>query len=214
MMARVKLRSVTLGDDQREFVRQAMNRNGWTVSELATRAGLDHSTLSRFLRGSREGHILRHSSIVKIEQASGILFAAGQAAPPPPRPAGFTELEATPLALDRAEAGHAAIEAVIAGCNNAGPWVLRSRALEALGYRPGDILVVELGAEPRAGDVVCAQVYDWTRGQAETVFRLYQPPCIIAVSPDAGLLRPHIVDGPQVTIRGVVTHTIRLRAAH
>lgn len=204
---------MTIEDDHRQFLRHVLARTGWKPTHLARKAGLDPSTLNRFLQGGREGHSLRASSLAKIEQVSGLRFAGGPAQAPPPRAMpGFAESEATPIRDDAESPMQGLLRAALAGHNNSDPWLLRSRAIEGLGYRPGDILIVALGEPPRPGDVVCAQIYDWPKGHAETVFRLYQPPCLLAVTGEERLLRPFIVDDAAVSIKGVVIHALRSRA--
>lgn len=203
-----------LDTDQRAFLERVLARTGWTATELARKAKLDHSTLSRFLTGGREGHALRHSTIRKIELASGLAFMGGLA---PEQAAmvsggeGFAESEATPLAL--MDVQDPLLMAAVNGRNNVDPWLLRSRALENLGYRPGDTLLVELGVTPRQGDIVCAQVYDWQKGNAETVFRSFLPPYLVAQTGDVRLQRPMLVDDHHVVIKGVVTLSFRQRQA-
>lgn len=206
--------ALTEASEQRAYLVRVMDRTGWSQTELAARAGLDPSTLSRFLSGNRQGHALRSSTIRKIESVSGIATAAQSAANAPPA-AGFAEPEALPFDLSRKGANTsvtaAAIAALMNGCNNLDAWTLHSRALESAGYRPGDILLVGLNETPVAGDVVCAQIYDWTTGKAETVFRLFHPPYLIAATSDPALLRPHVVDDAKVTIKGVVVNSLRGR---
>lgn len=194
-------------DDQRKFVARVLERTGWNQTELALRAGLDPSTLSRFIAGGREGHALRQSTIRKIEAASGLAEHAVEAAP-----AGFAETEAVPLQLPPRDPLHAVIAALAQGRANIDPWSLTSRALEGAGYLPGDILLVALGENPISGDVVCAQIYDWTKGRAETVFRIFQPPYLVAATGDPQLMRPHLVDDAAVVIKGVVLQSLRGRS--
>lgn len=197
-------------DDQRAYLANVMERTGWNQTELAQRAGLDPSTLSRFLTGGREGHALRQATIRKIEAASG-LTASGEVTAPAAQ--GFAESEASPFEVTPQSPFNAIIAALGQGRANIDPWTLQSRALEGAGYRPGDILLVALDEVPATGDVVCAQIYDWTKGRAETVFRIFQPPYLIAATGDPQLMRPHLVDDGAVTIKGVVLHSIRGRAS-
>lgn len=104
-----------------------------------------------------------------------------------------------------------AVRQIMRGRNATDPWVLRSRAVELAGYLPGDILLVDLNERARSRDLVCAQVYDWTRGKAETVFRIYESPYLIAASGEQHLLKPFVVDDDMVMIRGVVVGSIRPR---
>ncbi len=201
-----------LEDDHRAFILRIMGLTGWTQTELAQRAGLDPSTLSRFLSGSRSGHALRGSTIRKLEAISGLSFGPKHDATAKDSGAtGFAEPEAVPLSMTEANPLRQAIAALSRGKNNVDPWTLKSRALEGAGYRPGDILLVALGETPIQGDLVCAQIYDWTKGRAETVFRLFQPPYLVAATTDTTLMRPFVVDDGAVSIKGVVLHTLRER---
>lgn len=196
-------------DEQRAYLRRVLERTGWSQTQLAQRAALDPSTLSRFLSGGREGHALRASTLTKIAAASGVPVS-GEA---PPAPAGFAEAEASPLSL----AGRDDLGIIIAGLaatsRSVDPWLLSSRALENAGYRPGDILLVALDEAPLQGDVVCAQIYDWTKGGAQTVFRLFQPPYLVAATNDTALLRPHATGDASVAVKGVVIASVRGRAS-
>lgn len=78
---------------------------------------------------------------------------------------------------------------------------------------PGDVVVVDLAATPTRGDVVCAQVYRWHEGKAETVFRIFEPPYLVAASAAPALRMPLVVDNDRVMIKGVVTHSLRARPA-
>jgi hypothetical protein len=85
-----------------------------------------------------------------------------------------------------------------------------SRALEGLGYLPGDIVIVDLRHNPVPGDVVCAQVYESDRSEPETVMRIYRPPVLVAATFDEQLQRLLWVDDPRIKIEGVVLpHRLR-----
>lgn len=191
----------------RAYLLRVMATTGLTQTQLANHAGLDPSTLSRFLSEERQGHTLRATTLRKIEMTTGVRVDSG-AAPPPP---GFAESEAAPLAVDDAGPLQRIIAVLAAEGANVDPWTLHSPALDGAGYRRGDILLVALGVTPAAGDIVCAQIYDWAKGRAETVFRMFQPPYLVAATSDPAYLRPHLVEDGKVVIKGVVVHTIRSR---
>ena len=194
-------------NDQYDFITNVLAKTGWSQTDLANRAGLDPSTLSRFLAKTRDGHALRASTLQRIATASGIPFGEKihhQASQ-------FEESEAELYLYAETDSRTIAIRALCGSHKNVDAWTLNSRAIEGLGYRSGDILLVGLGESPILGDVVCAQIYDWSKGRAETVFRLYQPPALIAVTPDMNLLRPYIIGDNTVAIKGVVLHTLRSR---
>jgi transcriptional regulator with XRE-family HTH domain len=203
---------MSISVEQRGYLNTVLQRTGWSQSELALRAGLDPSTLSRFLSGDREGHSLRPATIRKIEKVSGISFSTNKNEPDTVAQ-GFAEAEAEPLTVIPASPMNAIVAALANGHRNVDPWTLRSNALESAGFRPGDIVIVALGDTPLSGDVVCAQHYDWSTGKAETLFRIFQPPYLVAASPDPAFMRPLVVDDAKVQIKGVVINTIRSRRA-
>lgn len=113
---------------------------------------------------------------------------------------------------DGAEAARveAALGALCPDRPHASVWQLSGSALELSGYRPGDFLIVDLEDEAEAGDVVCAQIYDWQAASARTVLRLYQPPYLVAAAKDPARYRPELVDNDKVVIKGVVVASFRL----
>ena len=197
--------------DQRQYIEDILTRTGWTQTELAKRAGLDPSTLSRFLVRPDSSHALRPSTLKRIAQVSGIPFDDKK-----PNDAatshGFAESEARLLSEPLSTAVARAIAALGGGEPGTDSWVLHSRALELAGCRPNDILIVRLGETPLRGDIVCAQIYDWANHKAETVFRLFQPPYLVAASAEPALLAPIAIDGDKATIKGVVLHVLRTRS--
>lgn len=103
----------------------------------------------------------------------------------------------------------AAIEAARQGRTGLDAWVMKGRALDLQGILPDDILLVDLNRRPAPDDIVCAQIVDFTTGVAETIFRLFQPPYLIAHSAKLGAVRPEQVDEIRVSVRGVVEGVIR-----
>jgi transcriptional regulator with XRE-family HTH domain len=194
-------------EDQHAFIDLVLAKTGWSQTDLAHRAGLDPSTLSRFLNKGRDGHALRPSSIQRVSNAAGIPYGDLM----PRQPEGLNESEADPYVYETPNSQAAAIRALCVNRENVDAWTLNSRAIEGAGYKPGDILLVGLGETPLAGDVVCAQVYDWAKGRAETIFRIYQPPALVASTSDASLLRPYLISDTSVAIKGIVLHVLRSR---
>jgi len=199
----------------RDYVRLVIERTGRPPTRIAKDLGIAPSTLTRLLRGPEDSAATLHArTLRKLEEYSGVAFASGgeQAAGAAAR--GFRE-DAVPFDAKGADpALSAALKALIAGRKAADPWTIKTRSLERIGFLPGDIVIVDLGRRPESGDAVCAQVYDWRRGTAETVMRLYEPPYLVAASLDEGLRRPLVVDDDQVVIKGVVLpHRLRPGAA-
>jgi transcriptional regulator with XRE-family HTH domain len=196
---------MTTATQQFEFMQTVLTRTGWSQTDLANRAGLDPSTLSRFLTKGRDGHALRQSTIQRIVSASGIEF--GKIVPS----SELAEGEVTPYDFTQSNSQASLVRNLLAGREDSVAWTLHSRAIENLGYRVGDILIVALNETPLVGDIVCAQIYDWAKEKAETVFRQYQPPALIAASSDQRLLKPYLLGDNTVVIKGVVLHTLRSR---
>jgi hypothetical protein len=191
---------------QLAWVNATLLANGWKPTNLARISGFDPSTLSRFLADPLNKAQLNSTVVQKIALAGGIPPYLTE---PPTQQRGFAESEATPYVAE-----DNAIAAAVAGFQVQGPaidaWVMKSRALEFAGYLPGDVLVVDMNATPRDGDTVCAQLYD-RQGQAETAFRIYEKPFLVAASADAALRRPVLIDGERAIVRGVVVASLRNR---
>jgi len=192
----------------REYLRRVIQHTGKPPTRIAKEIGVAASTLTRLLKENSTA-TLHARTIRKLEEYSRIPFSGGDA-PGPPGIGGLAE-DAVPFDAKSADpAVSAAIKALIGGRQAADPWTIRTRALERIGYLPGDIVIVDLGRRPEAGDAVCAQVYDWRRGAAETVMRVYEPPYLIAASLDEQLRKPLVVDDEQVIIKGVLlAHRLR-----
>lgn len=195
---------------QLEWISAILEHKGWRPSTLAKAARIDHSTLSKFLNDPLNAAHLNSTSVEKIAAAGGIPPYHRQAIG---QPRGFAESEAELLLDMPSNAIAAAIDSLKGNQSGADAWVMKSRALENAGFLPGDILIVDMNAEARDGDAVCVQLYD-RAGRAETAFRIFESPFIVAASTDPDLRRPVLVDNERAIIRGVVTASLRPRLAH
>lgn len=199
--------SRALRDAQRAYIETVAKRTGLSYSEIGRRSHLSHSTITRFMNAEGRSGTLSTLTISQIADATGVpatALAAGAE--------GVSEGEAEPYVAFGADSRfEQAVKVLTAGRNGADAWLLRTSALEDAGYQPGDVVIVDLNATPTQGDAVCAQVYDWDKMRAETVFRIYEEPYLVAASRDARLRKPMVVDGKAVVIKGVVTDLIRPR---
>lgn len=204
---------LTTKTEQLDYIHRLLTQTGWSPTVLAKRAGLDPSTLSRFLSNQREDHALRPSSIARLGEVTGVPpQGPGQRSAKPPID-GFAEPEASLVELPQGSDIEATVNVLRTRYPNVDAWTLNSRALELAGYRQGDILIVGLSAQPIPGDVVCAQVYDWNNNRAETIFRIFQPPFLSAATTDPKLMKPYFTDDGSTAVKGVVLHTLRTRTA-
>ncbi|HEX2656026.1 MAG TPA: S24 family peptidase [Xanthobacteraceae bacterium] len=195
----------------RIYLRQVVEKTGTPPTRIARDIGIAPSTLTRLLNEADGSTATLHAgTLAKLERYSGIAppSADGKADRPPP--SGLQEEAAKFEATGFDQSISAALKALIDGRSNAHPWIIKTRALEYLGYMPGDIVIVDLDATPQSGDAVCAQIYDWHRGSAETIFRLYETPYLMSASNELSTRKPLLVDGERVVIMGVLLpHRLR-----
>lgn len=186
----------------RDYLRRVIAHMRKPPTRIAKEVGVAPSTLTRLLNEDSTA-TLHARTISRLREYSGVSFFGGDSS----APATFRGLaeDATPFDAKNADpAVAAAIKALVGGRKAADPWTIRTRALDRMGYLPGDIVIVDLGRRPEAGDAVCAQVYDWRRAAAETVMRVYDPPYLLEASLDEKLRKPLVVDNEQVIIKGVL----------
>jgi hypothetical protein len=194
----------------REYLKRVLDHTQMKPTPLAKAAGLAASTLTRVLKEDST-QTFSARTISKLQRYSGIPMQFGGE---PSAPSGSRGLAEDAVRFDAESADptvSAAITALIGDRQAAVAWTIRTRALECIGYLPGDIVIVDLGRQPARGDVVCAEVYSLGRQDAEMVMRIYEPPILAAASFDEQVLRrPLMVDDARVTIKGVVLpHRLR-----
>lgn len=201
-----------ISDASREAARQWLievtQQTGKSLTRIATEAKVAVSTLTRAVNDPEHPHTLSAATISKIAAATGIPAPSFLSENKVVRLA-FQAPEADPYRFDDGRALDPLVRALLAGRNAADAWVLRTRALELAGYMPGDIVAVDMAVTPASGDVVIAQVYDFDRGRADTVWRIYEPPYLVAASMDRSNARPLRDDAVQ--IKGVVVGLFRPR---
>jgi transcriptional regulator with XRE-family HTH domain len=198
---------------QQRYLRRVMDETGMKPSQIARAAKLSHTVLTRFLNDLAHGGTLETLTIASIAQATNV--------PAPPdllgqAGGGFREPDAEPFDYELAPASDPvarAVRLIIESAENIVPWEVKGRALEHLGWRAGDIMFVDLNGEPQPGDLVCAQAYDFDNMRAETLFRIYEPPFLIAAGPDPASWKPLSLGDRSVAVKGVVISTFRPRTA-
>ncbi|MGL4396635.1 MAG: hypothetical protein ACRCS9_08865 [Hyphomicrobium sp.] len=199
----------------RAWLTAVLESTGETPTALARKAGLAQSTLTRFLN-SDDSPNLSLRSVAKIAHAAGMdpPGIAASIAPRATQPGrgNFSSPDAAPYQIDETDTFDLAIKTLLSTRRAADAWTLSSTALVTAGYLPGDILLVDLNATPKAGDVVCAQAYRWNEGRAETVFRIFEPPYLVSTSADPAVRKPLLVDNDRVIIKGVVVGMLRRHA--
>lgn len=193
-------------DDDRRSVRawvdEIKTRFNVETTEVARRAGVSPGTIYRWFDDKLPFQPSR-ATLRKIASAFGVEMPGE----PSWKPRGFEESELVALV------GEQVPTQLRAGFDQ-GVWRMTTRALEMAGVLPGDVMLVDMRETARGGDVVCAQVYDFQRGTAETKLRLFEPPYLLTATMDPGLRdAPIYVDGERAVIMGVVTRMLRERRA-
>ncbi|KPG01812.1 hypothetical protein IP86_03110 [Rhodopseudomonas sp. AAP120] len=107
-----------------------------------------------------------------------------------------------------------ALDALRAGCIDWTAWTVRARTMEAAGFLPGDVVLVDHNARPSDGDAVLAEIYDFDRSKPDLVWRRLRTSgniqLLVSASFDPNLGEPALVDGKNVNIKGVVLgHRLR-----
>jgi AraC-like DNA-binding protein len=196
----------TIRARQLAWLREVERATGKSLSRIAAEAGVSSNLLTRFV--SADKGTLSPVTVLAVSRSTGLLTPDEM----PEDIEGFEEgRRLEPRALEQRSKPVAAAIALLVGDNpDAAPWLLNTRALEDVGYLPGDVVVVDAHVKPADGDAVCAQIY--SRGSAETVFRLYVPPYyLVAASSDPRLREPLMVDGKRVAVYGTIIASFRMR---
>lgn len=193
--------------EQQEWVRAVLAHTGLNLAQLAKKIGRAPSTLQRPMNDPAWQGMLSGRVMAEIAEIAGLRVMEF-----PGRPKGFMENEAEPFRtghdddLDRAVAK--AIGELTGGRNGCEPWFIHTSLLDLHGILPGDVMIVDLNRRAKPGDIVCAQIYDYAAGRAETAFRLYDPPFLLSHSARRST-KPLTVDDDTVKVMGVVISLVR-----
>lgn len=197
------------------WFKQTLRKAGKTSADLAAAIGRDRAVMSRIMNGHQK-MTLDQAQVIAGElgvDAADILVRAGLAGQPVARAfsPGFGESDVAPLQLaEGAPRRPQAIADILGARPGVDVWTVKGVAMALGGLLAGDFILVDThqAERARAGDVVIAQVYG--RTDAKTVLRRYEPPVLVAASPDPADNRVLVVDGDNVVIRGKVVASWRV----
>lgn len=202
-------------EEQREWLQWLVVHTGESLSQMAERAGMADVTLTRFANQPDYEGNLSPLTIRLLTEYTGL------PGPDEWRSGGRRGLAEDAAPYDVKSSPDTPLNRMIRslvedadGKDRAGVFakIVRTRALEEIGYREGDIVIIDQNQKPAFGDVVCAQVYDWDRMTAETVLRLYRRAGAFGVlMPIDATSDPLPVDDKGVKIMGVVAESFRPR---
>ena len=192
--------------ETKQWIRAVAEFLGVSTSELARRAGLSPSTLTRYLNSVDGGLGISQKSLDAIAAYSGVSPHRF-----PGRGSGFAEADAEPFEVpEQTTTGFdKAVRALVEDGEDRVACVTKGWSLNLLGYLPGDVVIVDLNRQPQAGDVVWADVRDWSDGKAEAVMRIYEPPFLLSATSREAPGKPLVVDNERVVIKGVVRALLR-----
>lgn len=201
-----------LQDVQRNWLNDITKTTGLKLSQVATRAGISDSTLSRLVNDPNYRGTLSPLTIERIKESLRVQGPGEEARRSPLASIAFAEAERVELS-NEPPAIAAALGALIAGREHIEVWRLKTEALLAIGLWPGDLALVDPNVNPQPQDAVCVTIQDWARGAAETIWRIFDPPFLVAAaaSRDRTIFKPILVDNERVQIRGVVVESLRPR---
>ena len=181
---------------QKDWIERVLASRKWGAGEWAELAGLSPSTVSRFLKSKDHKFLLTFKTLSK-------LAAVAKVAMPTARPENDLPGFAEPELL--------AIVGPSEATPNRSVWQIKGQSMQFAGFLAGDSIEFDHIIMPHIDDIVLAQVYDNTRGTAETVMRVYAPPYLLAAASHPSAYPPLYVDGNNVKIVGVMVKSWRER---
>lgn len=170
------------------MLRDLSKAHGLTLSEIAAKAGLVPSTLTRFYNDPDNTSLLGGATMAKLEAA----FAA--------TPPGFGEPDAELLR------GQDGFEGAVLTPNQS-IWRVGKGFAAVAGFRAGDLFLLDMSVIPRDGDDVLANIYDQDGRSARTVLRRFHKGWVFG---DAHT-DPEYAEGRSVKVMGVVVKSWRHR---
>ena len=183
--------------EAQQLIKEIMERYLVEIGDIGERANLNPSTIYRWLDPSKT-NAPSTTSLRKIRAAFDL-----DSPRPGGRPTGFAEQE-----LARYDGPP--LEGELKYDNpNQTRFVLQTRALDMLGLMQGDIVLVDLTAKPKSGDIAYVQIYS-PDGSAETKLRLLRGDFLYARSFDPTIFETPIYhDGDRVVLKGKLVRSLR-----
>lgn len=185
------------------------------LAALLEQQGLRPATLSRqigrsptYIRDLLQGRarIPRADALPALAQALGTTVEDLLGEPPATPPAGLAEPGVMPFDHSGSGAFATAVATLVKAAPGRAAWTC-GRGLPGFRIAPGDVLVVRLGGNAAAGDLVLATTTDHATGEATTSLRQLLPPYLLPDDPLTG--RALLLDHDRHAILGRVLHILR-----
>lgn len=201
-----------------KWFKEQQKRVGATADDIAKKMGRTRANVSNIYTGRQRMSLEWAQAFADVLEVpiDEVLKRAGVMAEDRARPLapGFAESDALPWQGEGKRANDTQAIALPLGGGRPGidVWQIKSSALSFMGYMSGDFMLVDTHSADRcvAGDIVIAQKYNAQSGSAATLLRRYEPPVLVAASPDPDCRRVDFVDGNNVLIRGKVIASWRV----
>lgn len=193
-----------------QWFKQQQRKAGVTAEQIAHHAGRDRTAVSHIYMGRQRMSLDWAKSFAEMLQVplDEVLRRAGEADAGTAQELspGFSEGEAAPFIPKETDRKTMTVAEAFGSRPGVDVWQVRGGSMSLQGLLPGDMMLVDthVADRVRAGDTVIAQVYDQARGKAATVLRRYEPPVLVAASPDPAERRILVVDGINVVVRGKI----------
>lgn len=192
-------------------IRELRKARGLTVEELAEKAELSHSHISRLETGRRRlsreiaERIAKAMTVSTAEVMDLVVSKPEKHGRPAP---GLSE-DASPY-LPQGEASPMVPKAG----PNTDPWVVKSNVLDRVGIEIGDIIYVNLSSEAveevKPLQCVIAQIYsDDEALKAVTVLRQFVPPSLLITNTSFQNEQPLDLDKGEAYVKGVIVGSYR-----
>jgi hypothetical protein len=183
--------------EAQQLIREIMARYLVEIGDIGERAKLNPSTIYRWLDPTKT-NVPSATSLRKIKAAFDLDGPRSSG-----RIGGFAERE-----LAKYEGPPLESELKYEDANQT-RFVLQSRALDMLGLMQGDIVLVDLKAKPKSGDIAYVQIYS-RDGSAETKLRLLRGDFLYTRSLDPTIFETPIYhDGDRVVLKGKLIRSLR-----
>ncbi len=179
-------------EEQKNRLREILERHGLRPTNLAELAGLDRSTITRFMNNPRKNSKLSTTTMEKIEQAAAQI----------PQ-----QIQKIPVSVNKTFAKDECIESTVAFNKSSFFYVMIGESLCYRGINKGDILVINAQITPKAGDIVqAAYIHE---EQKQIIMRLYSPPFLLNCGIIGDEKPAYLIGVDKIEILGVAEYAIK-----